>query len=344
MLSLFFGITFGLVFSAITSLIVYKKARLDVSRLKSKLEEEQENFKFLMDETEEEELIKTKAGKELLTFLDREETTDFTVSKIPNESSSKIRPLLFYRPTEDHVGVVYRFNKFNRFADPERWMIILPFIESVPFEISLQMRTTAISLENIFTSDKIALNADLKIFYSVDLRKVTTERRSQVLRFSEPAWDNIIHTAINDIARNSVFVSKSLEELTNQQGRAALKQSMSRILSERVSGFGILLNPRFSVNIVNLQLNDEFRKTLMDESTAKALGATAASRLAPLLKNFSDQKQEKAIAALITQIASAIARTGKIPEVNFPSDEQEQDLQPKPGLLGKKDNPPLTTT
>lgn len=227
---------------------------------------------------------------------------------------------LFYRPTENHVGVIYRFGRFNRFVDPDRLVFTFPWIEAVLGETRLDMRTVEISLKDVFTSERIALDVDLKIFYMVDLRRVELERRTQVLRFpGEAAWDEIVRTGINDIARNSVFVTRSFDELTTQSGRSYLKQAMSAALAERVSGFGILVNTRFGVNIVNLQPNEQFRKALMEESAARSLGTAAVSRLSPLLEKVLEQKQEKAIYMLIMQIASAVAKSGEVPDVIFPS-------------------------
>jgi regulator of protease activity HflC (stomatin/prohibitin superfamily) len=226
---------------------------------------------------------------------------------------------ILYRPTENHVGVIYRFGRFNRFVDPDRWAFTCPFLESVFDETKLDMRTAQISFADVYTSDHVALDVDLKVFYLVDLREANEERRLQVLRFpTEGAWDEIVRTNLNDVARNQVFAGKYYEELVTPDGRGYLKQALSGALEERVRGFGILMNPRFAVNIVNIQPNSEFKKALMEESAAKALGTAAAERLTPVVQSFLDQKQEQAVVALIMQIASAVVKTGQIPDVMFP--------------------------
>jgi len=237
---------------------------------------------------------------------------------------------ILYRPTENHVGVVYRFGRFNRFVDPNRLVFTIPWVESVADETRLDMRTAQVSLQDLYTREKIPLDMDIKIFYLVDLRVVEPERRIQVLRFgSDKAWDEIIRTAINDIARNVIFITKSFEELISREGRSFLKETLSTALVERVRGFGILLNPRFGVNIVNLQPNEEYRQALMEESAAKAIGSAAAIRLGPLLEQFHEQKRDKAIFALIMQIASAVAKNGQSPDIIFPS----TDDYPEGGVI-----------
>lgn len=226
---------------------------------------------------------------------------------------------ILHRPTENHVGVVYRFGRFHRFADPDRWTVVCPLLESFDQEVKLDMRTAVISLQDVYTREKIALNVDLKIFYQVDLRIADAERRIQVLRFpTQAAWEEIVRTGINDVVRNQVFVSRSFEELITPEGRSYLKQALSGSLAQRVRSFGILLNPRFGVNIVDIQPNAEYKKALMEESAARALGMAAASRLSPLFENFLDHRQEKAVFALLLEIASAITRNGEVPDVILP--------------------------
>lgn len=227
---------------------------------------------------------------------------------------------ILYRPTENHVGVIYRFGRFHRFVDPDHWMLVCPVFESFDQETKLDMRTVEVSLKDVYTRERIALDIDFKIFYLVDLRAADEERRIQVLRFpTEAAWNEIVRTGINDIARNQVFVARNFNELVTQEGRSYLKQALSGALAQRLRGFGILLNPRFGVNIVNIQPNAEYKKALMEESAAQALGAAAAIRLAPLFESFLDHRQEKAIYALIMEIASAVIKNGEIPDVIFPA-------------------------
>jgi regulator of protease activity HflC (stomatin/prohibitin superfamily) len=228
---------------------------------------------------------------------------------------------ILYRPTENHVGVIYRCGRFNRFVDPDRWTFILPWFESISQEVKLDMRTVQIALKDIYTCERIAVDVKLKIFYFVDLREVDVERRIQVLRFpTETAWDEIVRTGVNDVARNVIFITKSFDELVTHDGRSYLKQALSSALAERVHGFGILLNPRFGVNIVDIQPNEEFRQAMKEESVAKAIGSAAAIRLEPLMEQFSDKGKEKAYFMLIMQIAAAVAKTGNAPDIIFPND------------------------
>ena len=227
---------------------------------------------------------------------------------------------LLYRPTENHIGVIYRCGRFKRFVDPDRLVFTIPWFESVFKETKLDVRTAQISLKDVYTREKIAVDVEFKVFYLVDMRLVDEERRLQTLRFpTESAWEEIVRTAVNDISRNIVFITKSFDELNSEAGRAYLKTALSGAVANRVRGFGILLNPRFGVNIADLQPNEEFRKALMEESAASAQGSAAVARLDPLLERIIEQKQEKAVYTLIMQIASAVAKNGTVPDVLFPN-------------------------
>jgi hypothetical protein len=227
---------------------------------------------------------------------------------------------ILYRPTENHVGVIYRSGRFGRFADPDRWSVLIPGIDSVMKEVKLDMRTTHIQLNNVYTRDRVAIDLELKIFHQVDLRQVSQERLIQALRFpTENAWDEIVRTGITDITRNQVLASRSFAEITTPEGRSNLKQLLSFSLAERVRGFGILVNSRFGVNIINLQPNETLQEALREENVARTIGTAAVDRLRPLFNEFGDQEQAKAFIALIMQIASAVARNGQSPDIIFPN-------------------------
>jgi regulator of protease activity HflC (stomatin/prohibitin superfamily) len=227
---------------------------------------------------------------------------------------------LLYRPTENHVGVIYRLGRFRSFVDPDHWAVLLPWVDSVAKEAMLDLRTANIALNNVYTRNNIAVDIELKVFYFVDLRQVSPDRCMQVLRFdSEDAWDDILRTGLTDITRNSILVARSYEEISTREGRTNLKQALSSALAQHVRGFGVLVNPRFGVTIVNLQPNEAFQQALKEESAAKTLGIAAADRIRPLFEQFKDQDQEKAFLTLVMHIAAAVAKNGQSPDIIFPS-------------------------
>jgi hypothetical protein len=204
-------------------------------------------------------------------------------------------------------------------------------------ETKLDMRTTHIQLNDVYTRDNIAIDLELKIFHMVDLRQVSPDRLIQVLRFpTENAWDEIVRTGITDITRNQVVVSRCFAELTSLEGRSNLKQLLSFTLAERVRDFGILVNARFGVSIINLQPNEAFQEALKEGSVARTVGDAAVDRIRPLFEHLSDQDQAKAFIALVMQIAAAVAKNGQSPDIIFPN---TNDFFAEAGV-GKSNNGP----
>ncbi|MEW6402142.1 MAG: SPFH domain-containing protein [Chloroflexota bacterium] len=221
---------------------------------------------------------------------------------------------LFYRPTENHIGVVYRNERFHRFVDARNVSVLIPRMEYVAKEVRLDARTAVISLKNVFTSDAIPLDVELKIFYRVDIRKTAMDRRLQAVRFaSESAWEEIIRTGITDIVRNDVFISQAFERLNTQQGRAYLKRTLSSQLENRVRPWGIALDRHYGVNIVNLQPNEVFQKAMRERSAAPSFGEAAVERLRPILSALGAEDSNTAMTQLLLLVASAISRTNEIP-------------------------------
>jgi hypothetical protein len=114
-------------------------------------------------------------------------------------------------------------------------------------------------------------------------------------------------------------VSRSFAELTSLEGRRNLKQLLSFTLAERVRGFGILVNPRFGVNSINLQPNEAFQAALKEGSVTRTIGGAAVDLMWPPFEQFSDQDQAKAFIALVIQIASAVAKNGHSTDIIFPN-------------------------
>lgn len=248
----------------------------------------------------------------------------------------------FYRPTENHVGVIYsKWGKFKRFASPDKWTILSPAFEIVSKEVRLDMRTTKIILENVLTRDKVAIDVEMKVFFSVDVRETLESKRIQVLRFeSENAWEEIVKTGVTDIARNTIIISRSFDELVSETGRSYLKQALSSAAAHRVRSFGILMN-RFAVSIMNLQPNKAVQRALQEESVAKTIGNAAADRIRPLLEEYGGKGQEQAILALVMQMAAAVQKTGQMPDVVFPN---ASDLSTSTGFSGNGHYPVESNT
>lgn len=224
---------------------------------------------------------------------------------------------VLYRPTENHVGVIYsRWGKFKRFANPNEWTFLSSGFEEVTQEIRLDTRTAVLTLENVLTSDMVAVDIEMKAYYSVDIRKTSEDKRVQALRFEgDLAWQEIMKTSITDIVRNIVVISHTYQELATDDGLSYLKRVISGHAASRLRSFGILINNRFAVSIMNFQPNKTFQEALQEVSAAKAIGNAAVDRLRPLFEQFGDKNQDEAFHTLVMQLAAVLGRTDKLPDI-----------------------------
>jgi regulator of protease activity HflC (stomatin/prohibitin superfamily) len=222
-----------------------------------------------------------------------------------------------YRPAENHIGIVYRSDRFNRLATPDRWTFLLPF-EEVTKEVSMDMRTAIVSLRDVLTRDQVLTDLDLKVFFSVDVRQTDPTRLLQVVRFvNDEAFEQIIKTNTNDVVRNMVFASRDFAELNSVHGRAWLKENLSREIGQRVRNFGILVG-EFGVNIAGFQPNASYLEALKERSAAYTQGLAELERNRPALTAAQELTREPAIISVLMSLASTITKTGQIPEIVFP--------------------------
>jgi len=242
---------------------------------------------------------------------------------------------IFYSPPENHIGVIYWMERFSRFVTPQQWALVRPF-RSVFKEICLDPRTAQIKLENVFTSDQIPLDLQLKIFYRVDPRQANQEQLIQILHFPDEAWETIVKTNIEEIARNRAFISKVYDELFTFQGRQNLRNQLSEAVAERVKGFGVIINPLYGVAIVNLQPNGTFLHALQEQSAAIAQSEAAIRRVLPILERLGQGTMQTALQAVFVQIASAIGKNGDVPDIIIP---RSNEFLYGNGISGNGHNP-----
>jgi len=250
---------------------------------------------------------------------------------------------ILYRPTENHVGVIYsKRGKFKRFANPNEWTLLSSVFEEVAKEVRLDMRTAILTLENVFTSDMVAVDIEMKAYYSIDIRKTSEEKRVQALRFEGDApWGEIVKTSVTDIVRNIVVISHTYQRLATDDGLAYLKQVISGHAASRLRSFGILMDNRFAVSIMNLQPNKTFQEAIQEVSAAKTVGNAAVDRLRPLFEQFGDKNQNEAFDALVMQIAATLAKAGHLPSIQSHLNGDPSTEAPPPE---KKKKPKVNNT
>ena len=233
---------------------------------------------------------------------------------------------ILYRPTENNLGVIYWAGRFSRFADPNKWLMLLPWLHCVKQEISLDMQTIEISLRDVMTKDLIAIDIDLKVFFKIDLRQVSADFLPQALRISQlppESWGALVRTNTTDIIRNTIFIANTFTYLMSPVGSKYLKRAISSHISDRVVRMGIVVNPRFGISIMNLQPNATYQKALQEAQSAASLGQAAIERIRPILEALRQQNPDAA-QALLLGILAAVNKDGKIPPMVLPGDFERE--------------------
>lgn len=224
---------------------------------------------------------------------------------------------IFYRPPENHLGVIYWNDRFSRFVTQDQWALVWPLRQLFKV-IRLDPRTAEFTLSDLFTSDRVAMNMHVKVFYRVDPRIATPAQRIQVLHLPDEAWPTIIKTNLEEIARNRIFITKTCDELFSHTSRQEIRAALSEAVGQRARNFGLIIEPSYGVAIINLQPNETYRKALEEQSAAAAQSEAAFRRLQPMMAQLTQGNMPDGLQALYLQIAAAIAKGGEIPDVIFP--------------------------
>jgi hypothetical protein len=225
----------------------------------------------------------------------------------------------FYSPEENHLAVIYteKFGqkRFKEFVTEKEQIWFGPLTRRFVFkEINLGPRTAHIFLSDVITEDQVHFELELKVFYRVDPRDADQANFIQVLKMPNAAFESIVSTNTTEKVRNEVFIQKKASELFSYQQRRELRKMLSKAIADRVRGFGITVNPLYGAAIINLQPNTIYQKAMQEASAAEAQDLASVRRLAASLEKIPNLTAEQAEQLLFLQMASAVNKTGNIPQ------------------------------
>ena len=222
--------------------------------------------------------------------------------------------LLLYRPPENHLGVIYRFDRLCQLVGPDEWVLVIPGVNEIKAPISLHLRRVEVALSDVLTQDHVPINCELITYYQLDLRHTKADLRSHALRISDEGWNSILRTVLREIA-NEVVGGINLQQLLSPAGCRHFKRALSALLAKRVQSLGVIVNPRTGVSVQRLRLAEAVWRAMMDELAAVALGKAAAARIRPILAELSQGHPEVAWEALLLEWAAAVVQQGYLPQV-----------------------------
>lgn len=220
-----------------------------------------------------------------------------------------------YRPPENHLGVVYRFDRFSHFVEPDEWILLVPFIDKVRREVSLYMRTADLILKRVELRDGLAVDLKIKVFFKTDLHLTSKENIAQALKFEGPEWSEMVKTSTEDVIRNQVFLDSNYAELIGQRKNREIKQRISAEISARMKGFGVIINENYGAMLVDAQPNKTYFEAVQASRAATPMGEAALERLRPILGTLNQIKHEDARTVLLLELASKIVEVDNLPEM-----------------------------
>jgi regulator of protease activity HflC (stomatin/prohibitin superfamily) len=236
-----------------------------------------------------------------------------------------------FRPQENHLGVIYRFGRFHRFVEPNEWTVLIPCIEKLHREVSLYMRTAEISLNRVELKDGLTVDLRFKVFFKTDLRLARQENFIQVLKFEGPEWSEMIKTGLEDISRNQVFLDINYEKMNVFRKSREIKCLISKQLSDRLKGFGFLVNEENGVMLVEARPNETYLDAVQKSRAATPMGQAALERLRPILDALKKMRHEDARAAVLLEMASKIVEVENLPDLVLSPLDEYASATPGPG-------------
>lgn len=230
-----------------------------------------------------------------------------------------------YAPPPNHVGVIFRFKRFNRWVEADEWCWLIPIVEHIGDPISLELRTLSRRLEGLMTGDRVLLSPEFVITYRLAPAKTEPKNPSQdaamspydVINMTPDKWEALIARELTDTAARYVS-GWALSQLLTGAGQQRFKRWVALELSKRLLNKGIEIDENDSLKLVKLQIDDAFLRAIVDEVNATSQGRAAAVRLESILSlNDHHTVNPQSLLALVWSAASI--QNGSAPQIIAPS-------------------------
>jgi len=234
-----------------------------------------------------------------------------------------------YRPPEDHLGVLYRFDRFARWVSPHEWVVVIPCIDEIHPPVSLQFRRLAVTFRDLLTQDQIPIDCQALVYYQIDLRWADVHFIPQALGISDAGWDAMVEGTLREIAAQ-VVGSRRLQRWLCPAGYRDLKQTLGAHLADQVRSQGVIVSPHTAVSIQALKPAETILRAMTDRFAADASGEAALARVRPVVEELTRRRPELAWAVLLMEWAATAVQQGHMPQIVVASTDglgQERQLQ-----------------
>lgn len=216
-----------------------------------------------------------------------------------------------YRPPEDHVGVIYRIDRFRRWVNPNEWTVLNPWLDRVECEMNTRPQISEVETSDLETAEHIQVYAKFKVFYLMDPRRITiSDFQSTLIRMRTGDLNRVVEDTLRSLAQSTVM-DMELDGLLRHYSRGHFAERLSKKLSDRLQPLGLIINPDSAVNVVELHPEAMVRKAFVAQFVANHEGEANYKRLQPIIDAARGRPAQEALAIWLAMNASTVARDGQ---------------------------------
>lgn len=225
--------------------------------------------------------------------------------------SAIVLSLMLYRPPEDHLGVVMRWDHFSRWVLPRQWTLLVPIVDGLKAEINLQPRLFASERRETQTEEHIKVWVTLHVAYHFDPRAIQdAQMRNKVLGLADMELEGAINQMVEGIVHNMIG-GMSLGQLYRYYSNGDLALGLSQRVAGVLQLLGIRVNRQSGVVIHDLWIEEEVRLAMIQRLTAQLQGLAELDRLQPLLNEMGKHAPQETLAAALTDYTNGLGRNGR---------------------------------
>lgn len=144
---------------------------------------------------------------------------------------------LFYRPPEQHVGVIYRAGRFHGLVPDTEWAFLLP-VDSLRPPISLAPRAVPFSSGDLLSRDGVPVECRVFAVYRPNPFEFPPAQRAYWVARREALWDQVVRRALMEATVDAIS-THDLRELRSPPGRHSLRQAITRRLQAELNEQGL---------------------------------------------------------------------------------------------------------
>ncbi|MCW5849869.1 MAG: hypothetical protein KIT87_07280 [Anaerolineae bacterium] len=217
--------------------------------------------------------------------------------------------VMIYRPPEDHLGVIMRWDHFSRWVLPCQWTLLVPLVDCLKEEINLQPRLLATAPHQTQTEEHIKVWVTLHVAFQFDPRLIQDfPMRNKILCLSDMELEGMVNKTVDGIV-NNLIGGMSLDRVYRYYTNGDLALGLSQRVAGRLKPLGIRVNQLSGVVIHDLWIEEEVRLAMLQRLLAQLQGLAELDRLQPLLNEMDKHAPVETLAAALTDFTNGMGHT-----------------------------------